>query len=105
MPRLKGTRAPNQVLLDMRHVYKKPESEDETDGQRTLRKMFKEDAKEFISKYTAEEHRHQTLNQRGSEANKDEPKEEDPGTEKALEILDKWIEDWYAKHPEVERDA
>jgi hypothetical protein len=46
------------VLADMRKVYRKPEGSERTEGQRALRKLLKENPKEFVQQLVRLEEAH-----------------------------------------------
>ena len=86
-------RRASRVLRDLRHVYEKPEAGDKTDGQKTLRKLFKERPGEFVAMLQRAEAAH------ASGKAKDKTAEQkqgviarDEGTERCLTILDEYLE-------------
>jgi hypothetical protein len=47
MPR-KGTRKPSEILRDLRHVYRRPATEDQSPGQKKLREIWEADSTKFL---------------------------------------------------------
>ena len=97
---MKSTAQPNMVLVDMRHVWSKPASEDKTERQRILRELFEKDKLEFLDRMERAEkeltqhrlrmtelnHKHyqELLKQERAAQVEDEP---DEGEQAALELL------------------
>ncbi len=63
-----GDPAPSAVLSDFRHVYTRPEKEDDTEGRRNMRAYLREKPMEFMRQMVQLEIQHRNRSKKGVEA-------------------------------------
>ncbi len=63
-----GDPAPSAVLSDFRHVYTRPEKEDDTEGRRNMRAYLREKPMEFMRQMVQLEIQHRARSKKGVEA-------------------------------------
>lgn len=87
-----GRKVPTRMLVDLRHVYKRPKEEDRTQAHRYLRGIYESSPTQFMAMMQKAEDAYRAKAKADIEG-KDKPQAVDVGSAKCIELAENLIKE------------